>query len=421
MNWTDNALQAASAQGDYGRVISLVRQSGRITQGQLGSACGLSQSALSRMEQRGPGEYNMTTLARVAHHLGIPPHLVGLADGVTDPGVRRDGTDNVDRRDFLVNVAAVAATPNTRKATPPRVDWDGGQAASLRVATAAYRRLDATAPARQLAEAVAAHMRLVQTLASRTSDHSARGRLAAVGSEVASLAGWLSWDMADQGSARTWYGSAIKAARRAADPLLIAYQQGSLAQFEVEHGNAAQGLALIRSARRQLGTECPAIAAAWLASVEATAHATAGDERATERALSTSSAEATRLRSEDPPPWPWVFSFDEQKVSAARVTCGARLGRPRWILGSSIDAKAALAAGHEKQRAVLVLDLASGYLATGQLDVAFSLAQQALDAGLRLRSGRVAERARTFRRGYSSPTPPAVVREFDAMLQDAYL
>ncbi|MGA5133040.1 helix-turn-helix domain-containing protein, partial [Streptomyces olivoreticuli] len=256
MNWSDSALQAASAEGDYGRVIRLVRESVRMTQGQLGGACGLSQSAVSRMEQRGAGEYNMAALARAAHHLGIPPRLVGLADSGAAPGKRRDGSDEVERREFLAGVAAVAAAPALVTTTPPRAEWEGGQAAVLRMATTAYRRMDATAPARQLADTVEGHMRLVRTVAEQTTDSAVRTRLAAVGSEVASLVGWLSWDLADQGSARTWYGAAIKAARRSADPLLLAYQQGSLAQFEIEYRNCAQGLALIRTARRLLKIFC---------------------------------------------------------------------------------------------------------------------------------------------------------------------
>lgn len=97
------------------------------------------------------------------------------------------------------------------------------------------------------------HLKLTQTIAQDAEGEDERARLAAVGSEVASLAGWLHWDMGDNGSARTWYGSSIKAARRAGNPLLAAYQLGSLAQFEAHSGNAAQGLSLTRSARKQLG------------------------------------------------------------------------------------------------------------------------------------------------------------------------
>ncbi|QTT76317.1 helix-turn-helix transcriptional regulator [Streptomyces mobaraensis NBRC 13819 = DSM 40847] len=419
MQWSDARLREAAAEGDYGRVIKLARENARMTQGQLGDACGLSQSAVSRLEKRGRGEYHMAMLARAASHLGIPPHLVGLADsGASPPG---DGNDPMERRKFLTGVAITASVPVLGVPTPAPQERETGQAAVLRMATTAYRRMDATAPARVLAEAVQGHMRLIQAVTSQARDRSTRSRLASVGSEVAGLAGWLSWDMGDHGSARTWYGAAIKAARQSADPLLLAYQQGSLASFEVDAGNVAQGLSLIHGARRLLGRDRPAIAAAWLSSLEAVAHATAGDERAAERALVASASEVERLHSADPPPWPWVFVFDERKVAAARITCGARLARPRWVHSSVEDASAALSSGHEKQRALLALDVASGHMASGHLDAAFTLATQALDVGLKLRSGRVVERARQFRRGLSTGNPPVIVRDFDERMHDVYL
>ncbi|WP_326604239.1 helix-turn-helix domain-containing protein [Streptomyces sp. NBC_01800] len=412
MDWAGNKqIRDAARDGDYGRVIKQARKALGLTQRQLGEACGLSQSATSRLEDRGVGTYDMSLLASAASHLGIPPNLVGLAD------YDRNGNSTVERREFLNGVAAVIATP----ALPPhRPEWDSGQAAALRVATTAFRRLDATVGSRDLAETAQAHLRLIQRVASQAPDASHKARMAAVGSEAASLVGWLAWDMADHGSARTWYGSAIKAARTAGDPLLGAYQTGSLAQFEVEAGNTAEGLRLIARARRQLGPDLPAIAAAWLASIEAVAHATAGDERATERALRSCEQHTARVPREDPPPWPWVFSFDERKVASCRVVCGARLGRSQWGL-SSQEIATALSSGHEKQRALLTLDVATGHLSTGRVDSAFALATRAVQDGVRLRSGRIVERARAFRRSYATATPPGIVRDFDTLLHDTYL
>ncbi|MDX2817511.1 helix-turn-helix transcriptional regulator [Streptomyces sp. PA03-5A] len=406
-------VRDAARGGDYGRVIKLTRKALGLTQRQLGEACGLSQSAMSRLEDRGVGTYNMSLLASAASHLGIPPNLVGLAD------YDRNGNSTVERREFLAGVAAVAATPAIAH-IPARPEWDSGQAAALRVATTAFRRLDATVGSRDLADAAQAHLRLIQRVASQAPDASHKARMAAVGSEAASLVGWLAWDMADHGSARTWYGSAIKAARTAGDSLLGAYQTGSLAQFEVEAGNTAEGLRLIARARRQLGPDLPAIAAAWLASIEAVAHATAGEDRATERALRSCEQHTARVPREDPPPWPWVFSFDERKVASCRVVCGARLGRSRWVL-SSQEITTALSSGHEKQRALLTLDVATGHLSTGRVDSAFALATRAVHDGVRLKSGRVVERARAFRRSYTSQTPPGIVRDFDTLLHDTYL
>ncbi|WP_329379049.1 helix-turn-helix domain-containing protein [Streptomyces sp. NBC_01716] len=414
MNWQAATVRGASRTGDYGKVIELVRQDRRMTQTQLGEVIGLSQSAVSRLEKRGTLTYSTDILAAASAHLGIPPALVGLADG--RPQGQSNGDDDLDRRKFLGGFAATAAKP-VLTALPDKADAGGGQAAALRLSTSAYRRLDGSTPSRDLAEAVRSHMRLIQNITGAASGDGDRSRLAAVGSEAASLAGWLAWDMGDNGSARTWYGSAVKAARSAADPLLTAYQTGSLAQFEAHAGNAAEALNLTRRARRVLGDRRPPVADAWLTSVEALAHAAAGNRRAADKALTASRAAAEALP-EEPPPWPWVFTFDPAKVAACRVTCGARLGLPEWVLSDDVDA---LPIGHAKQHALLVLDIAAGHLAGGRVEAAFALAGRALDTGLQYRSGRIVERARAVRRNLTTTAPPKVVREFDERLHGVYL
>ncbi|MGP3951186.1 hypothetical protein [Streptomyces sp. 7N604] len=331
-----------------------------------------------------------------------------------------DGTE-VERRTLLAGAAAVATASALAAPPAPHGRPADGQAATLRLATSAFRRMDGSTPSRHLTEPVLAHLRLTQTIASETKHEEQRIRLAAVGSEAASLAGWLAWDMGDYGSVRTWYGSAIKAARRAADPLLTAYQLGSLAQFEAHAGNAAQGLDLVRSARRQFADRRPAIAEAWLYTVEALAHAAAGDRVAADGALAGAERSAERIAVEEPPPWPWVFTFSDSKVAACRLSCGARLGLPNWVFRAQDAAGAVLSSSHDKQRALLILDVASGHMAAGRLDGAFALATCAVETGLRYRSGRIVERARALRRRYTSPAPPKVVRDFDERLHGVYL
>ncbi|MFD9124155.1 DNA-binding protein [Kitasatospora sp. NPDC059571] len=162
----------------------------------------------------------------------------------------------------------------------------------------------------------------------------------------------------------------------------------------------------------------PEIADAWLSATEALGHAAAGSERDCERALQHARTAAGRVRLEEVPPWPWVFAFDEAKVATYRVTCGARLAQPQWVLGAD---PAALAAGHAKQRALVTLDIAAAHLADGRVDTAFALAGRAVDTGLEYRSGRIVERARSLRRSLTSATPPKAVREFDERLHGVYL
>jgi hypothetical protein len=104
-------------------------------------------------------------------------------------------------------------------------------------------------------------------------------------------------------------------------------------------------------------------------------------------------------------------------VAACRVTCGARLVSD-WVLAEDVEA---LTAGHAKQRALLVLDIAAGHLAGGRVEAAFALASPALEAGLQYRSGRIVERARAVRRSLTTASPPRAVRESDVRLPGVYL
>ncbi|AEY94372.1 putative regulator (plasmid) [Streptomyces hygroscopicus subsp. jinggangensis 5008] len=417
MDFQTGLIRDASRAGDYGRVIELARRGRQMTQAALGQALGMSQSAVSRLEKRGPSSYSTDVLTAAAAHLQIPPALVGLADGRPAQVQVRDD-DPMHRRTVLGGALAAMAAPILAP-MPDTHDTTGGQAAALRLTTTAYRRLDGTTPSRDLADAVDGHIRLIQTITRTATGDADRARLAAVGSEAASFAGWLAWDKGDHGSARSWYGGAVKAARTAGNALLTAYQTGTLAQFEAHAGNGVQALNLARRARRVLGDQCPTVADAWLLSVEALGHAAAGDRRSADQALTASRTAAEALRADqEPPPWPWVFSFTPDKVAACRVTCGARLQLPEWVLGEDVKA---LTTGHAKQRALLVLDIAAGHLAGGRIEAAFALASRALDTGLQYRSGRIVERARAVRRSLTTASPPKVVRDFDERLHGVYL
>ncbi|MFI9328591.1 helix-turn-helix domain-containing protein [Kitasatospora sp. NPDC052868] len=414
LNWNSAVVRDASRARNYGKIIELARTYRRMTQAQLGEACGLSQSAISRLEKRGSDTYAMDVLLRVSQHLGIPATLLGLADPTIQ---QRIGPENVERRQFLGAAATIAATPVLAAVTGPEGEAEQ-QAFALRLATTSYRRLDGSTPSRDLTDAVRSHLRLVQVLAGRATADAHRARLAAVASEAASLSAWLAWDMGDHGSARSFYGAAIKAARSGSSPLLAAYQAGSLAQFEAHTGNAVQSLSLVRKARGFLEDGSPLVADAWLSSVEALGHASAGDHGSADLALTRSRAAVEAGTGDEPPPWPWVFNFDESKVAAFRVTCGAKLGRPGWI---SDAAGQVLATSHAKQRALLLLDLAAGHLAAGRIEAAFTLACQAVEIGLQYRSGRIVEGSRALRRSFRTSSPPKVVREFDERLHGVHL
>nr|ASV46840.1 hypothetical protein [uncultured bacterium] len=193
---------------------------------------------------------------------------------------------------------------------------------------------------------------------------------------------------------------------------------GSLASFVVHEGESSEGLALIRHAAKASTGYRPATAEAWLAAIEAVAHATAGDDIHTWRALDRAEAAVQRIPREEQPPWPWVFPFDAQKIANHRLTCAVRLRRPD-IAYVAVDDLSLMATGHRKQGALVLLDLASAHVQTQEVDQALQVATTAVDLAAQTRSERVLSRARQFRRTVPAQAPRELLCEFDQRLRAA--
>jgi transcriptional regulator with XRE-family HTH domain len=103
--WQSPAVLTAVQQGETGTVIRHARRAKGETQRQTGDACGYSQSEISRIENGRARVYDIRALGRLARHLEIPGHLLGLAPVADEVDVRR--------RDFLREAAVGAAAALT--------------------------------------------------------------------------------------------------------------------------------------------------------------------------------------------------------------------------------------------------------------------------------------------------------------------
>ncbi|MGH3775790.1 MAG: helix-turn-helix domain-containing protein [Pseudonocardiaceae bacterium] len=406
------AVREAAAAGRVGEVIRLVRRAHGLNQHQLGAATGRSQSTISRIERGGSGTRDVETLRRLGTELGIARVMLGLAE---QPSQNRHSEPPVDRRELLLGAAAAVLASAVLPAT---VLADDESAAAVHAITTAQRKLEGTTSSPELTKPVLAHLRMATRMQAGIWDPMSAKAMAAAVSEVAGLAGWLHWDTHDLGSARRHYRSAVEHAHRASDSLLTAYMLGSLASFVVHEGEASEGLALIRHAARASTRQRPATADAWLAAMEAVAHATAGDDIHTWQALDRADAAGERIATEEPPPWPWVFPFDARKIASHRLTCAVRLRRPD-VAYAAVDDLALVASGHRKQGALVLLDLASAHVQTREVDEALRVATAAVDLAARTQSERVFSRARQFRRTVPAQAPPGLLRDFDDRLRTA--
>ncbi|WP_150243211.1 helix-turn-helix domain-containing protein [Nocardiopsis quinghaiensis] len=406
-------MASALATCDMASVIEGVRTERGWSQGDLARAIDYSQSWVSRVVN-GQQSLTVSQVHDLARRLGIPLHLLRFGGGPPpQAGPAEKGVDTTRRRDFGRVVAASAlltATAASSAAAPPGAPAAGHRsvnettAPALRSITGGQRRMDAGSPARHLLPGAVAHVHLSEHMLAQAHGTPFHAELSAAASEASGFAAWLHADRGDTGSARTHYRTAVVRARQAGVRLLDVYMLGSLAAFETDTAQDPHlGLGLAQEAGRVLGPSAHPTARAWLACVEALAHAGTGDGPAAVRAIDRAEREAARSANTDPP-WPWVFAFDEAKVAGYRALVDVRLSRPHEARQAFAEAFTPRAA-NAKQSAVLQVELASAHAEAGDVDEAFRLAREALTTGMRFESERVIGRVRAFRRRYQGSRP----------------
>jgi hypothetical protein len=284
----------------------------------------------------------------------------------------------MERRQFL---QAMAATPLA--ALLPVAD---PSADAITAVTGGFRRLESTTPAAELGGPVAAHLRFI----TGRLEHGGR-QLAAAASEAAGLAAWLAVDRVDDAAAGRHYRQAVDYAQRAGSDTLAAYMLGSMALWAAEAGRASDAARLLGQARQSIPEPAPPTVGAWLAAIEATAYASAGDADAT---LAAWKRAETAVAAGRDPMWPWLFPFDAAKLAGYVGACATRLRLPRTALPALTEALDGLGPARTKQRALILADLVANHRALGNDDQASELAAEARAIGIERRSAKVLQRVR---------------------------
>jgi transcriptional regulator with XRE-family HTH domain len=382
-----------------------IRKARGWSQTDLAEAVGYTQSWASKVI-RGETSLTLQQVRVIVRRLGIPVELLRLGD--PDEG-KKEGIPTNRRQFGAMAFLAVLPLPNTTKVT------NESTAQTLTTITGQQRRLDATFRSRDLIDGVRAHLEMAVKAYQGAGPHSAP--VAAAVSEAAGFAAWLSMDMLDLGSARSYYRQAIAAARAADNDLLAAYMTGSLAAFEIEAASdPLLGLAMINEARGYLDkTPGRGTPTAWLASLEALAHASGPRPDEEEATQALRRAERAIAEADGPPPWPWVYPFDSAKLARTRASVAVRLGHGKEAMQAFADSLPTNQPA-PKQAALTSLEVATAMCQRGEVEQAFSLALGALDIGISYQSERVLQQARRFRYRYGGALSPAIVR-FDDRLR----
>jgi transcriptional regulator with XRE-family HTH domain len=343
------------------------------------------EQVADQLRQLGGPELGIDANAVSRHERGIiamprPPYpeLYARLYGTTVATIWPGRMTGMERRRFLQAVAATPLAALLSGADP--------SAEAIAAVTGGFRRLESTTPAAELDASVTAHLRFI----AGQLGHGGR-KLAAAASEAAGLAAWLAVDQADYAAAVRHYRQAVRYAQRSGSDTLAAYMLGSMALWAAETGRASDAARLVGDARRFIPQPAPPTVGAWVAAIEATAHASAGDADA---ALAACKRAETAVAASHEPMWPWLYPFDAGKLDGYVGACATRLRLPRTALPALTEALDGLGPARTKQRALVLADLAVNHRALGDNDQARELAAEARAIGIERRSPKVLQRVR---------------------------
>jgi hypothetical protein len=299
-------------------------------------------------------------------------HLQRLTSGTT-PGTPRPATARLLERIFGEPITALLAPP--RATLPAEVDGPASELRQLldaarRVDTStlallhqqlhAIRRLDRQLGALVVREELTAKIHQVEQLCTHSLAPRTREPLAALLSEMHTLAGWQALDLGDLSGAWRHYHHARAAAAQSGSPPHQAHAATEQAFVLLDAGATADAVDLLDHARHHATHTAPRVLRAWLAAAHGEALAAHNQRSASLHAFD----HADRLLpTEDADERPYV-ALNPTHLARWRGHALARFGHPDAIPVLT-HALANLDPTFTRARTALHIDLATAHTATG--------------------------------------------------------
>ncbi len=237
------------------------------------------------------------------------------------------------------------------------------------------RRYPSTPPA-TLLDPLAGHYRDVSRLLEGPLPVAHRRRLVVVAGVLAGLAGNLAFDLKQRPRAEGYFSVALQAAHEAESADLGAWTLAMRSIMPAYNGDPAGALALIEQGQAFAGQAVTATRRAWLAAMEAKAHAGLADATACDDALGRAAdaiehAEASENRL-------GTDFFDLPRLLAFRGTCALLLRQPRAARAALAEGLALRPPSDVKGRSLARLDLAAAHIQEREPEQAHAIALEAL-------------------------------------------
>jgi tetratricopeptide (TPR) repeat protein len=245
--------------------------------------------------------------------------------------------------------------------------------------TVALEQLEPQVSPAALLGPVVGHLDAVGDLLQGEPPQAMRRQLLSLAGETAGIAGWLVWDRADGRAAAGYFRAGLEAAVEAGDSALGAYLMGSAACQPSESERPEWRLRVLED--RSFGftpSDGTAPTRAWLATLEAEAHALTGDEPRCRAAMERAGTEMRSAAGAGGDARPRVTFLDDSYLDGECGLFLARLGHAEEARQYLEPALATLGAERIKTRTRLLTALGAAYANEGEIDEACRLGSEAL-------------------------------------------
>lgn len=262
----------------------------------------------------------------------------------------------------------------------------------LRDQLAATRRLDRQLGGIVAHDEVLTKVEQVNSLLNHTLTPAARDQLAALLSELCTLAGWQALDMGDVSSAWKHYGHGTTAAREAVDAAFAAHTMAGQAFVLIDLGETRSAVELLDTTRERCDRKTHQLIRSWLAAAHGEALAADGQRSASLHAYDTASALLPAEPSTTDGPY---VALDDVHLARWRGHALARL-RDRTAVDVLTSALDRLDPTFTRAETALRVDLATAFTAIGERDEAREHATRADALAVEIGSNRQRRRIQTL-------------------------
>ncbi|MGH3838451.1 MAG: hypothetical protein ACRDSF_22570, partial [Pseudonocardiaceae bacterium] len=325
----------------------------------------------------------------------------------------------VDRRDFVQHIAGLSLGAGLTGldidrllALLPHAEPTGtrhlgaADVEAIEHATTAFVRQDFAHGSGMVRDVAVAHLHATLPLLGAQMTPEVRPRLLVATAHLATVAGWMSFDVNQHDAARRLWTIGLNIARgtedhRGAD--LTVFLVYDMALQAVHLGRPDEALRLVHLGHAAAAGPHPVSASTrcCLAKIQARAHAAQGDAADCDRALDQAVEQFSTIDPASRPPW---GSFHDEALLAAQqgaahytlalVSRDPRAaGRAVPLLRQAVDG---FGPDRARTQALYLPDLAGSHAITGDIDTAVGIGHQAIDAVTALHSPRAYHRLRVL-------------------------